>query len=68
MFSHAWKHFKSSESGAMTVDWVVLTASICLLGVIFVLQIKGPQDRIGEEIDQSLSAGATTLQDVTFQP
>ena len=60
----AIRSFARSDSGAMTVDWVVLTAATCLLGVVFVLQIKGPQDDIGGEIDRSLSAG--TLSEVSF--
>ena len=59
--------FAHSESGAVTVDWVVLTAATCLLGVFVVLQIKGPQDGIGEQVETSLSAGAETLSNVSFE-
>ncbi|MCC5962194.1 MAG: hypothetical protein JJU09_03615 [Rhodobacteraceae bacterium] len=59
--------FVNSESGAVTVDWVVLTAATCLLGAVIVLQIKGPQDGIGEQIETSLSAGAETLPNVSFE-
>ncbi len=59
--------FAHSESGAVTVDWVVLTAATCLLGAVIVLQIKGPQDGIGEQIETSLSAGAETLPVVSFE-
>ncbi|PZR00536.1 MAG: pilus assembly protein [Cereibacter sphaeroides] len=31
------KYFKSDESGAVTVDWVVLTAAIVGLGLMIIL-------------------------------
>lgn len=64
MFSKVLQRFLRSESGVVTVDWVVLTAATCLLGALFVMQIKQPQDAIGEQIDRSLSAG--TLSDLSF--
>lgn len=33
--------FRNDESGAVTVDWVVLTAAIVGLGVLVVSQISG---------------------------
>jgi len=33
--------FRNDESGAVTVDWVVLTAAIVGLGVLVVTQISG---------------------------
>ena len=35
------KNFRSDESGAVTVDWVVLTAAIVGLGIV-VMQTVGP--------------------------
>lgn len=33
---NAVRNFKKSESGAVTVDWVVLTAAVVALGGVFV--------------------------------
>ena len=40
------KNFKNDESGAVTVDWVVLTAAIVLLGAV---------------VGSAVSTGATEL-------
>ncbi len=58
--------FLSDEGGAITVDWVVLTAGIMLMGIVAVAQIKNDQDQIGEDIRTSLEAGAGTLADANF--
>ncbi len=34
MFSN-WQHFLTDEEGAVTVDWVVLTAAIVAITVLF---------------------------------
>lgn len=67
MQNNASAKFISSESGAVTVDWVVLTAATCLLGALFVVQIKGPQDQIGVQIENSLTAESATLSPVNFE-
>ena len=36
-----FKGFKSDESGAVTVDWVVLTAAIVGLGMIVMTSVGG---------------------------
>ncbi len=36
-----FKTFKNDESGAVTVDWVVLTAAIVGLGMIVVTSVGG---------------------------
>ncbi len=58
--------FFSDESGAVTVDWVVLTASILLFGMIFVAIVKTGQDEIGEAVGTTLSDSAQTLPELTF--
>ncbi len=35
------KNFRSDESGAVTVDWVVLTAAIVGLGVVVMTTVGG---------------------------
>lgn len=49
--------FRNDESGAVTVDWVVLTAAIVGLGVLVVTQISGA---IGEvTADMATAIGNT---------
>ena len=36
-----FKSFKSEESGAVTVDWVVLTAAIVGLGMVVMVAVGG---------------------------
>lgn len=47
------KKFRNDESGAVTVDWVVLTAAIIGLGFI-VINVVG--DAVSEKADQMSSA------------
>ncbi|MCU0802101.1 MAG: pilus assembly protein [Rhodobacteraceae bacterium] len=37
---HLLRGFGKSEDGAVTVDWVVLTAAIVLLGLVVVLTVR----------------------------
>lgn len=52
------KRFKKDEDGAVTVDWVVLTAAIVGLGVAVLASVKSATvtlgDRISQEIDNQL--------------
>lgn len=52
------RNFRRSEDGAVTVDWVVLTAAIVALAGAVVLTIKGSSDSVGE-------GTGTYLEDVT---
>ena len=49
-----FKAFKSDESGAVTVDWVVLTAAIVGLGMIVITSVgtgvTGLADRIKDDV------------------
>lgn len=46
----AFQKFLNDEDGAITVDFVVLTAAICLLGAIVVMTFNGEVTRLGNEI------------------
>lgn len=39
-----WKRFKNDESGAVTVDWVVLTAAVIGMGMIVLVPIAFSTD------------------------
>jgi Flp pilus assembly pilin Flp len=45
-----FKSFKSEESGAVTVDWVVLTAAIVGLGMVVMSTVGDGITNLGEEI------------------
>jgi Flp pilus assembly pilin Flp len=40
-FSNIFKSFANDESGAVTVDWVVLTAAIVGLGIVVMTSVGG---------------------------
>lgn len=52
-----FKSFKNDESGAVTVDWVVLTAAIVGLGMVVMTTvgdgIEGLGDKIVTELDNT---------------
>ena len=45
-----FKSFKNDESGAVTVDWVVLTAAIVGLGMVVMSTVGGGSTGLSEEI------------------
>ncbi|SMH53060.1 Flp family type IVb pilin [Maritimibacter sp. HL-12] len=51
------KTFKNDESGAVTVDWVVLTAAIVGLGIAVLMSVSGSTtdlaDSIGDKLDET---------------
>ena len=42
-----FKSFSSAEDGAVTVDWVVLTAAVCGLAVAAIVSIQGATGSVG---------------------
>ena len=55
------KNFAADESGAVTVDWVVLTAAIVGLGIAVVASVRSGTTEIGDAIKTTLTTGAGTL-------
>lgn len=49
------KTFAADESGAVTVDWVVLTAAIVGLGIAVVASVRTGTLDIAENIETSLT-------------
>jgi len=60
------RRFREGESGAISVDWVVLTAGVMALGLLFVNIVKTGQDEIGSSLGGSLSSSATTIPEIDF--
>ncbi|MEZ5770611.1 MAG: hypothetical protein R3D61_02915 [Defluviimonas denitrificans] len=50
-----FKDFTSGDDGAVTVDWVVLTASVCGLVVLAIAGLQGNMTSIGENAGNILS-------------
>ena len=54
-----FKSFKSDESGAVTVDWVVLTAAIVGLGLVVMTSVGGGIKDLAGDVSTGLKASAT---------
>lgn len=50
----AIRTFGKDQSGAITVDWVVLTAAVCGLGLATMTVISGGVESVTVEINQEL--------------
>ena len=56
------KNFHNDEDGAVTVDWVVLTAAVVGLAIAAVASIRGGVGDIASDIGKSLTdAEVTTI-------
>jgi Flp pilus assembly pilin Flp len=51
--------FLNDESGAVTVDWVILTASVVVLVISGVASLDRMSIRLAENIGTAVSAGDT---------
>ena len=54
------KNFASSEAGAVTVDWVVLTAAIVGLGLAVMAVISGGLQDVSNDINAQLRTDMIT--------
>lgn len=57
--------FCKTENGAVTVDWVVMTAAIVGLGIAVVIEVRSGLEDLAGEIEASLS-GATVTSSLLF--
>jgi Flp pilus assembly pilin Flp len=48
------KNFRNDEDGAVTVDWVVLTAAIVGLGIAVLTSVGGGATELGNKISGAL--------------
>lgn len=56
------KNFRADESGAVTVDWVVLTAAIVGLGVAAIGFVSKGINNLGSQVQTELSkTGADSI-------
>ena len=54
-----FKAFSSDEAGAVTVDWVVLTAAIVGLGMVVMVAVGGGIQGLGNSIVDDLANRAS---------
>ncbi|SIN80159.1 Flp family type IVb pilin [Vannielia litorea] len=60
------KNFRNDEDGAVTVDWVVLTAAIVGLGIAVLASVSGGVNTLAQNISNevaSVSVGVPTSTD-----
>ncbi|SEK24093.1 hypothetical protein SAMN05443999_10153 [Roseovarius azorensis] len=55
-----FKNFMKDEDGAVTVDWVVLTAAVVALGVAAVATVGGSINTVAGNIATAVEATPTT--------
>jgi len=58
--AHAIKTFLSDDSGAVTVDWVVLTAALVGLGLAVMSVVSGGIENLSGDINTQLLVDHTT--------
>ena len=54
-----FKSFKNDESGAVTVDWVVLTSALVGLGMAVIATLRDPINETAMTIAADLELAAT---------
>lgn len=54
------KKFFDDESGAVTVDWVVLTAAIVGLGIAVLLSVGGGTQTLADKISSHMASQNVT--------
>ena len=59
------KTFLSDEDGAVTVDWVVLTAAVVGIGFVAVFTLMTANQGLGNSISSAMSSATLTKLDFT---
>ncbi|MDA7965880.1 hypothetical protein [Ruegeria sp.] len=58
------KNFRKDEDGAVTVDWVVLTAAVVALAAIAYNQVRDGASELAGNVESALSAVKVTTPDI----
>ncbi|OUD08882.1 hypothetical protein BVC71_09170 [Marivivens niveibacter] len=53
------KNFRNDEDGAVTVDWVVLTAALVGIGIAVISTVSGGTTAMGDKMSTMLEAQKT---------
>ncbi|WP_424832862.1 hypothetical protein [Ruegeria sp.] len=56
-----FKKFRTDEDGAVTVDWVVLTAAVVALAAVAYNQIRSGASDLAGDVDSALTAATVTM-------
>ncbi|MCT8161362.1 Flp family type IVb pilin [Pseudoruegeria sp. SHC-113] len=59
MIIKLFKNFAKDESGAVTVDWVVLTAALVGLGIAVLSTVATGVDNVNTDLSASFTSGQT---------
>ncbi len=57
------KNFRKDEDGAVTVDWVVLTAAVVGLAAVAYTQVGGGTDALAGSVEDALTGVTVTVPD-----
>ena len=57
------KNFRKDEDGAVTVDWVVLTAAVIGLAAVAYQQIQGGAEDLANNVETALGAATISTGD-----
>ena len=55
------KNFRADEDGAVTVDWVVLTAAIVGLAIAVLASVRAGANKMGDGVQSELSKAVPTI-------
>jgi Flp pilus assembly pilin Flp len=55
------KNFRADEDGAVTVDWVVLTAAIVGLGIAVLGSVRGGATQMADNISRELETDVPSV-------
>lgn len=55
------KNFRKDEDGAVTVDWVVLTAAVVALAAVAYNGISGGTDALATSVETAMSGETVSL-------
>ena len=55
------ENFRNDESGAVTVDWVVLTAAIVGLGIAVVASVRSGTETVATGIQENLGTATESM-------
>lgn len=61
MLGSLFRKFKNNEEGAVTVDWVVLTAAIILMTIGLLTVFQGAMSDSGDSLNASISNSVASL-------
>jgi len=61
-----FKNFSKDEDGAVTVDWVVLTAAVVGLGIAGVATVNDGISSLADNIDTGLTGTTVDSPDIGF--